>query len=151
MAKISAGLLPYRRRNTALEVLLVHPGGPFWAKKDLGAWSIVKGEVAQGEDLLACARREFAEETGRPAEGAFHALAPVRQAGGKTVHGYAVEMDLDAAALRSNLFEMEWPPRSGKRQSFPEIDRAAWFDPETAREKINKGQVALIDELEKMV
>jgi predicted NUDIX family NTP pyrophosphohydrolase len=151
MAKISAGLLLYRRRGTALEILLVHPGGPFWAKKDLGAWSIVKGEAAAGEDLLACAKREFLEETGCAAEGSFRPLAPIRQAGGKEVHAWSVEMDCDAAAIRSNLFEMEWPPRSGRRQSFPEIDRAEWFDPATARQKINKGQLPLIEELERML
>ena len=151
MAKISAGLLLYRRSGRALEILLVHPGGPFWAKKDLGAWSIVKGEAAPGEDLLACAKREFEEETGCAAEGSFRPLAPVRQAGGKEVRAWAVEMDCDAAAIQSNRFEMEWPPRSGRRQSFPEIDRAEWLDPATARQKINKGQLPLIDELERIL
>jgi predicted NUDIX family NTP pyrophosphohydrolase len=151
MAKISAGLLLYRRCGQALEILLVHPGGPFWAKKDLGAWSIVKGEAAPGEDLLACAKREFAEETGCLAEGSFRPLAPIRQAGGKEVRAWAVEMACDVSTIRSNLFEMEWPPRSGRRQSFPEIDRAEWFDPATARQKINKGQVPLIDELERVL
>jgi predicted NUDIX family NTP pyrophosphohydrolase len=151
MAKLSAGLLPYRRQGAAPEVLLVHPGGPFWMKKDLGAWSIVKGETIPGEDLLACARREFAEETGCTAAGSFRPLGSIRQAGGKEVRAWAVEMDFDASAIRSNLFEMEWPPRSGRRQSFPEIDHAAWFNLATARQKINKGQVALIDALERML
>ena len=151
MAKLSAGLLLYRRRGKTLEVLLVHPGGPFWAKKDLGAWSIVKGEAEPTEDLLACARREFKEETGCTAEGSFLPLAPVRQAGGKEVRAWAVEMECDTGSIRSNLFEMEWPPRSGRRQSFPEIDRAEWFELAAAREKINKGQVALLDELEKLI
>ena len=151
MPKRSAGLLMYRGADARLELLLVHPGGPFWAKKDLGAWSIVKGETAPGEDLLACARREFEEETGLRAEGPFLPLSPVRQAGGKQVHAFAVEMECDTAAIRSNLFEMEWPPRSGKRQSFPEIDRAEWFDLATARTKINKGQLPLIDELERIL
>ncbi|HTZ80283.1 MAG TPA: NUDIX domain-containing protein [Stellaceae bacterium] len=148
MAKLSAGLLLYRRRAAGIEVFLVHPGGPFWARKDAGAWSIPKGEAAPGEDLLARARQEFAEETGSVAAGSFHALAPVRQPGGKTVHAWAVEGDLDAAAIRSNTFTMEWPPRSGRRQDFPEVDRAQWFDLAAAREKINKGQAALLDELE---
>ncbi|HZT51768.1 MAG TPA: NUDIX domain-containing protein [Stellaceae bacterium] len=147
MAKASAGLLLYRRRAGGLEVLLVHPGGPFWAKKDAGAWTIPKGEIAPGEDPLDTARREFAEETGRTVAGAFHALAPVRQAGGKTVQAWAVEADLDPASIASNRFEMEWPPRSGRRQSFPEIDRAAWFALEAARAKINPAQAALLDEL----
>jgi predicted NUDIX family NTP pyrophosphohydrolase len=122
-----------------------------WANKDLGAWSIVKGEATPGEDLLACAQREFHEETGGVAAGSFRPLAPIRQAGGKEVRAWAVAMEFDAGTLCSNLFEMEWPPRSGRRQSFPEIDRAAWFDLEAARQKINKGQVALIDELEKIL
>ena len=151
MAKLSAGLLVYRRTGPALEVLLVHPGGPLWAKKDLGAWSVVKGEAAPGEDLLACAKREFAEETGCTAEGPFLPLAPIRQAGGKEVRAWAVEMDSDAGKIRSNSFAMEWPPRSGRRESFPEIDRAAWFDLAEARAKINKGQVKLLEELEKML
>jgi predicted NUDIX family NTP pyrophosphohydrolase len=127
--------------------LLVHPGGPFWAKKDLGAWSIPKGELADGEDPRAAAIREFAEETGFPLTGDFHPLPPCRQAGGKTIHAWAVEGDCDPAALRSNLFSMEWPPKSGKQQEFPEVDRAAWFALAEARERINRGQVALLDEL----
>src|SRR4051794_22581642 len=128
MAKQSAGLLLYRRRAGAVEVFLVHPGGPFWAKKDAGAWSIPKGEAEPGDDLLAVARREFLEETGQSIDGSFEPLAPIRQAGGKHVQAFALEADCDAEAIESNLFEMEWPPRSGRMQSFPEVDRAAWLD-----------------------
>jgi predicted NUDIX family NTP pyrophosphohydrolase len=149
--KRSAGLLIHRARGGAVEVFLVHPGGPFWAKKDAGAWSIPKGEADPGDDLLAVARREFLEETGQPIDGSFQPLAPIRQTGGKQVQAFALEADCDADAIDSNLFEMEWPPRSGRLQSFPEVDRAAWFDLATAREKINKGQSALLDELEKLL
>jgi predicted NUDIX family NTP pyrophosphohydrolase len=151
MPKISAGLLLYRRRGAALEVLLVHPGGPFWAKKDEGAWSIPKGEAAPGEDLLTRARREFAEETGFAVEGAFQPLTPVRQAGGKAVHAWALKGDIDTAALRSNRFTLEWPPRSGRVQEFPEVDRGEWFALPAARRKINKGQLPLLDEIERLV
>ena len=151
MAKTSAGLLLYRRSGLILEVFLVHPGGPFWARKDEGAWSIPKGEIEPGEDPLARARREFAEETGFAVAGEFRPLAPVRQAGGKVVHAWAVVGDADAAAIRSNRFSMEWPPRSGRSQEFPEIDRAAWFDLETARQKLNPAQRSLIDALERML
>ncbi len=151
MAKLSAGLLLYRRRQAALEVLLVHPGGPFWAKKDEGAWTIPKGEAAAGEELLACAKREFAEETGLAASGSFTPLAPVRQAGGKRVHAWAVEGELDPAAVRSNSFSLEWPPRSGRMRDFPEIDRAQWFELAEARRKINPGQLPLLDALERVV
>lgn len=151
MAKVSAGLLVYRIRAGGPEVLLVHPGGPFWAKKDAGAWSIPKGEATTDEPLLAAAQREFQEETGLGIVGDFRALDPVRQSGGKTVHAWAVEADCDAAALRSNMFEMEWPPRSGRKQGFPEVDRAAWLDLATARIKINKGQLPLIDQLERLL
>ena len=144
-AQVSAGLLAYRRRN-GLQVLLAHPGGPFWAKKDAGAWSIPKGLVESG-DLLACARREFSEETSLVADGDFIPLAPVRQKSGKTVHAFAVEADFDLANCRSNYFEVEWPPRSGKRKSFPEIDRVAYFDVETALEKILDYQKPFIAEL----
>ena len=147
MARESAGLLLYRPRGQRYEVFLVHPGGPFFAKKDAGAWSIPKGEAMPGEDLLACARREFAEETGFPAPPDARPLAPVRQAGGKTVHAWAIEGDCDAAAIRSNTFSLEWPPRSGRFQSFPEVDRAQWFGVAEAREKINKAQVGLLDQL----
>jgi predicted NUDIX family NTP pyrophosphohydrolase len=147
MPRVSAGLLLYRRRGPALEVLLVHPGGPFWRSKDLGAWSIPKGEAAPDEDLLGAARRELQEEIGVEVDGAFLPLSPVRQAGGKVVHAWALEADLDADAIVSNTFEMEWPPRSGRRQTFPEVDRAAWFDLDEARRRILGGQVPLIDEL----
>src|SRR6266700_3783872 len=151
MPKISAGLLLYRVRQGATEAFLVHPGGPFWAKKDAGAWSIPKGEPAPGEDLLAVARREFQEETGLRIDGHFRALSPVRQTGGKVVHAWAIEGDCDADAIRSNSFEMEWPPKSGRRQEFPEVDRAAWFDLGTARVKITKGQLGLLEQLERLL
>ena len=146
--KKSAGILLYRWRAGELEVLLVHPGGPFWARKDAGAWSIPKGEIADGEDALAVAKREFREETGFPVEGEFAALAPIVQRGGKTVHAYAVEGDLDVGQLRSNTFSLEWPPRSGRRQEFPEVDRGGWFDLAAARAKLLEAQRPLIDELE---
>jgi predicted NUDIX family NTP pyrophosphohydrolase len=147
MLKESAGVLLYRRRNGALEVLLVHPGGPYWAKKDAGAWTIPKGEIAPGEAPLDAAQREFREETGHAIAGPFRPLQPVRQSGRKIVHAWAVEGDLDAASVRSNSFEIEWPPRSGRRRSFPEIDRAHWFGMDEARRKINPAQAALLDEL----
>jgi len=151
MAKISAGLLMYRIRNGVLEVLLVHPGGPLWAKKDEGAWSIPKGEVDPSEDLLAAARREFQEELGLTAQGTFVRLDPVRQRSGKVVHAWAFEGDCDPTQITSNTFEMEWPPRSGRRQRFPEVDRAAFFDLPTARRKINPAQIPLLEQLERMV
>jgi predicted NUDIX family NTP pyrophosphohydrolase len=151
MARTSAGVLLYRRRDGVPEVFLVHPGGPFWAKKDEGAWSIPKGEFDPSEDALTAAKREFEEETGLVVEGEFRALKPIRQAGGKLVHAFALEGDLDPKAIHSNTFEMEWPPRSGRRQAFPEVDRAAWFPLDVAREKIHKGQVGLLDALERMV
>jgi predicted NUDIX family NTP pyrophosphohydrolase len=149
--KTSAGILLYRRRGGALEVFLIHPGGPFWAKKDRGAWSIPKGEPAEGEDPLAAARREFAEETGFALGGDFRALEPLRQKGGKTVVAWAVEGDCDPAQLRSNTFEMEWPPRSGMRRSFPEVDRGAWFELAEARERILAAQAGFLDQLTTMV
>jgi predicted NUDIX family NTP pyrophosphohydrolase len=130
--------------------LLVHPGGPFWQKKDVGAWTIPKGEFAAGEDPLDAARREFHEETGREVAGPFTPLTPVKQPGGKTVHAWAVEGDFDPRALTSNTFSLEWPPRSGRRQEFPEVDRAAWFDLEEAKRRINRGQVVLLYELEQL-
>ena len=148
MPRTSAGLLPYRRRDGRLEVFLVHPGGPFWRNRDEHAWSIAKGEAAPGEDLLAAARREFAEETGLTPDGPFLALTERRQAGGKLVHGWAVEAEIDPAAIRSNSFPMEWPPRSGRIGEFPEVDRAEWFGLAEARTKINKAQLGFIDELE---
>jgi predicted NUDIX family NTP pyrophosphohydrolase len=151
MARTSAGVLLYRRRDGVPEVFLVHPGGPFWAKKDEGAWSIPKGEFDPSEDALTAAKREFEEETGLVVEGEFRALKPIRQAGGKLVHAFALEGDLDPKAIHSNTFEMEWPPRSGRRQAFPEVDRAAWFPLDVAREKIHKGQVGLLDALERML
>jgi predicted NUDIX family NTP pyrophosphohydrolase len=149
MPKTSAGFLVFRRRPNGLEVLLLHPGGPVWARKDEGAWSIPKGEVGEGEDLLAAARREFAEETGREITGDLLPLRPVRQHAGKIVHAWAVEADLDPATLRSITFSMEWPPRSGRQREFPEVDRAGWFAVPVARQKILAGQVPLLDQLEK--
>jgi len=149
--KQSAGLLMYRRRDGRMEVFLVHPGGPFWAKKDAAAWSIPKGEFAADEDPLAAAQREFAEETGLTPSGPFTALTPIKQTGGKIVQAWAVEGDCDPAAVRSNTFTMEWPPRSGRRQEFPEVDRAEWFTLDVARNKIHKGQVPLLDELERLL
>src|SRR5690606_31187822 len=146
-AKRSAGILLYRLRSGAVEVFLVHPGGPFWARKDAGAWSIPKGEFDEGEDALAHAKREFFEETGSPVDGDFHALAPVRLKSGKTIHAWAVEGDIDADAIRSNLFSMEWPPRSGRQAEFPEVDRGGWFALPMAREKIQEGQRSLLAQL----
>lgn len=143
----SAGVLLHRTRDGLLEVFLVHPGGPLWRNKDAGAWSIPKGEFTEGEDALAVARREFLEETGTPIDGSFVALEPVRQRGGKRVHAWAVEGDIALDALTSNAFTMEWPPHSGKIQSFPEVDRYGWFALDDARAKINEAQRALLDEL----
>jgi predicted NUDIX family NTP pyrophosphohydrolase len=144
----SAGILLYRRGDGGPEVLLVHPGGPFWAKKDLGAWSIPKGEHDEGEDARACALREFAEELGSaPAPGELEELGSVRQKAGKIVQAWALEGDLDPEGLRSNTFTMEWPPRSGRMREFPEVDRAAWFGLEAARERINPAQAAFLDRL----
>jgi len=147
MPKQSAGLIMFRLRDGELEIFLVHPGGPFWAKKDLGAWSIPKGEYLPGEDPLEVARREFLEETGCEAQGELLELTPIRQAGGKRVMAWAFRGDLDPASLRSNTFSMEWPPRSGLLSEFPEVDRGEWFPVELAREKILEGQIGLIDEL----
>lgn len=150
--KQSAGILVYRRgAGATLEVLLVHPGGPFWKNKDAQAWSIPKGELDAGEDALVAARREFAEELGAQLEGSFRALAPVRQSGGKTVFAFAVEGDVDVSKVQSNTFSMEWPPKSGKRQEFPEVDRAEWFAWEAALQKINTGQVPLLHQLRELV
>jgi predicted NUDIX family NTP pyrophosphohydrolase len=149
-AQISAGLLVYRRNANRIEVLLVHPGGPFWAKKDAGAWTIPKGlaEAAADSDLLATAQREFTEETGVAAQGPFLPLTPVTQASGKTVHAFACAGDFDPAELVSNVFEIEWPPRSGRRQNFPEVDRAAWFGLAEAMDKIIGYQRPLLIELQ---
>ena len=144
MAKRSAGLLLYRLKNGRLEVLLVHPGGPYWAKKDDGAWSIPKGEYTEGEEPLAAARREFEEETGICPEGEAIPLGTIRQPGGKLVTAFAMEGDLDASAIRSNTFSMEWPPRSGRMQTFPEVDRAGWFEKEEAERKILRGQLPIL-------
>ena len=132
-------------------MLLVHPGGPYWARKDDGAWSIPKGEIEEGEEPVAVARREFTEETGFSAAGELMPLEPVRQAGGKVVLAWAVEGDFDVGAFKSNTFTLEWPPKSGKRQSFPEVDRVAWFELPDARRKILAGQAPLIDQLERLI
>jgi predicted NUDIX family NTP pyrophosphohydrolase len=147
MPRRSAGLLMYRFGPAGIEVLLVHPGGPFWSKKDDGAWSIPKGELGEGEDALAAARREFHEETGTFADGAAIALGEVRQKAGKLITGFAVSGNLDAERIRSNTFEIEWPPRSGRRATFPEVDRVGWFSPEAAKQKINPAQHPFIDRL----
>jgi predicted NUDIX family NTP pyrophosphohydrolase len=149
MPKTSAGLLPYRNSGAQLEIFLIHPGGPFWTKKDDGAWSIPKGEFTPDEDPLTAAQREFREETSLTVTGPFTPLTPVKQSGGKIIHAWAVEAaHLDPAAIRSNAFSLEWPPRSGKSRDFPEVDRAAWFSVSEARAKILKGQLALLDELQ---
>jgi predicted NUDIX family NTP pyrophosphohydrolase len=147
MAKKSAGLLLFRERTAGLDVLLVHPGGPFWAKKDDGAWSIPKGEFGDDEEPLAAAKREFEEEMGVPPVGNFVPLEPIRQPGGKLVFAWALQADFDTSRLKSNIFSMEWPPKSGRQQEFPEIDRAGWFPIETARTKILKGQAGLLEQL----
>ena len=148
---ISAGILVFRRRN-ALEILLAHPGGPFWAKKDAGTWTIPKGLVESGVDLIETARREFAEETNLSLpDGAFIALAPVVQKSGKVVHGFALEADLDLTQFASNTFEIEWPPKSGRRQAFPEIDRVAYFSVPAAMSKILGYQRPLLIELERRI
>ena len=149
MSKTSAGLLPYRWRDGRLEVFLVHPGGPFWANKDAHSWSVAKGEVEQKEDLVDAARREFAEETGLTMAGPILPLTPLRQASGKLIHVWAIEADLDPSAVRSNLFPLEWPPRSGEVRQFPEVDRAAWFDLAEARSKIHRGQVPILGDLDR--
>lgn len=151
MAKKSAGILIFRRSGQVLEVLLVHPGGPFWAKKDLGAWSVPKGEPDEGEDLLVAAIRELQEETGLQVSGDFIGLNPQRQKSGKIVYAWAIEEDVDISEIKSNDFEMEWPPHSGKKSSFPEIDKAGWFDTEEAKKKIIEGQIGFIEELESII
>jgi predicted NUDIX family NTP pyrophosphohydrolase len=144
----SAGLVVFRERDGALQVLLAHMGGPYWARKDAGAWTIPKGELDDGEDPLAGARREFGEELGHaPPDGRVVELGEVRQRSGKRVVAFAVEGDFDPAQLRPGTFELEWPPRSGRRQAFPEVDRVAWFDLPTARANLVRGQIALLDRL----
>ena len=145
--RLSAGVLLYRRAPEGLLVFLAHPGGPFWARKDAGAWSIPKGEPNPHEELFTAARREFHEEIGFAPEGEFLALTPLKQKSGKTIHIWAVAGEIDAAHIVSNEFEMEWPPRSGRLQRFPEIDRAAWFALTEARERLQPGQVPFLDEL----
>jgi predicted NUDIX family NTP pyrophosphohydrolase len=147
MAVVSAGVLLYRMTERGLEVLLVHPGGPFWRRRDLGAWSIPKGEVAEGETLEAAARREFKEELGSPIDTPLEPLGSVRQRGGKLVEAFTASGDLDASQITSIAFEMEWPPRSGRRASFPEVDRAEWFVLDEARRRILEAQAPFLDRL----
>ena len=147
----SAGLVLYRRTANGIEVFLVHPGGPFWAKKDDGAWSIPKGLIEGDEDGLAAAQREFAEETGTFVDGTFTALGEFRQPSGKIIQAWAVEGDFDLSRFRSNSFEIEWPPRSGRMQSFPEADRAEWFDPKVALTKVTRGQVPILKALDALL
>lgn len=150
MSRVSAGLLPFKRVGDELEVFLVHPGGPFWRNKDLGSWTIAKGEVRDDEDALHCARREFEEETGQKATGDFISLGEVRQAGRKIVRAWAVEGDC-SSEVQSNKFSMEWPPNSGCRQEFPEVDKAAWFSLGDARKRMNRAQTAFLDRLAEKV
>ena len=147
MPKQAAGILLYRQTARGLEVLLAHPGGPLWARKDLGAWTIPKGQFEDDESALEAAKREFEEEMGSPARGEFVELGSIRQPSGKVVHGFTAESDFDVATVKSNLFTLEWPPRSGKKGQFPEIDRAQWFSIEEARQKILKGQEPFLDRL----
>lgn len=151
MSRVSAGLLMYRIDDGNLQVLVAHPGGPFFRNKDEGAWSIPKGEIEPDEDYLAAARREFEEETGVKPTGPFVALTPVKQKGGKVVHAWAFEGNCDPAEIVSNTFTIEWPPKFAQQQEFPEIDRVEFFNLETARRKINAAQAGLIDELEKLL
>jgi predicted NUDIX family NTP pyrophosphohydrolase len=146
MAEKSAGVLVYRRTEAGVEFLLAHPGGPFWKNRDEGAWSIPKGLIGEGEDTLCAARREFEEEVGQAVDGDFRPLQPLKQRSGKVVHAFLVEADLDLESFRSNLFELEWPRRSGKIQAFPEIDRVGWFGPQEALVKILPGQAGFIRE-----
>jgi len=151
MSKISAGLLMYRQVHGQTEVFLVHPGGPFWAKKDDGAWSIPKGQFSEDEEPLNAAKREFQEETGFVITGQFQSLYQVTQPGGKIVYAWAVKGDVDAAAIKSNTFSVEWPHGSGKVRQFPEVDQAGWFTINIARNKILKGQLAFLDRLERIL
>ena len=147
MQKRSAGVLAFRNREEILQVFLVHPGGPFWAKKDAGAWSIPKGELLEGEDPLAAARREFEEETGIVADGQFLALGELKQPSGKVIVAWALEHDFDAEQVRSNTFTIEWPPKSGRMQQFPEVDAGGWFSLPEARIKLLKGQLEFLTRL----
>ena len=151
MARQSAGLLVYKRAKSGLQIFLVHPGGPFWAKKDRGAWSIPKGEFAEGEEGLAAARREFREEVGQDVAGPFFVLTPRRQPSRKMIHAWAVEGEVDAEALVSNEFELEWPPRSGRMQRFPEVDAGTWFTFEEAKGRIQPGQLPILEELAQLL
>jgi predicted NUDIX family NTP pyrophosphohydrolase len=151
MPKTSAGILFYRIRQDELEVLLVHPGGPFWSRKDEGAWSVPKGEVELNEDLLEGAKREVKEELGIEAEGIAIELNPLKQKSGKIVHCWAMRQDVDTSKIISNNFELEWPPGSGKKMEFPEVDRAAWFDLINARKKILPGQISFINQLSEVI
>jgi predicted NUDIX family NTP pyrophosphohydrolase len=147
MAKQAAGILLYRQGARGLEVLLAHPGGPLWAKKDLGAWTIPKGQFGDDESALAAAKREFEEEMGSPAAGVFAELGSIKQPSGKVVHAFTAESDFDVKTVKSNLFNLEWPPRSGRMGQFPEVDRAGWFSMAEARQKILKGQEPFLDRL----
>lgn len=151
MPNISAGILMYRITDRVLQVFLVHPGGPLWAEKDLGAWSIPKGLLNSDEDPLAAARREFEEETGFKVSGDFIPLCSVKTGSGKVIQAWAVEGDCDASASKSNTFPLEWPPRSGRYEEFPEVDRAEWFDMKEAKKKLNKRQVVFLEELAKII
>lgn len=150
MPKVSAGLLMYRVRGGELEFLLAHPGGPFWKERDAGAWTIPKGEIQSGEEPLAAARREFEEEIGLRPEGKFIELTPITQKGGKIVHAWAFEGEFDTASVRSNTFQMEWPPHSGKFQTCPEVDQASFFKMPEAKRRINAAQIAFLEELKQM-
>jgi len=149
--KTSAGVLLYRRSAAGLQVFLVHPGGPFWAKRDSGAWTVPKGEIDADEEMLEAAKREFREETGTRVDGAFVELAPVRQPSGKMVYAWAVEGDIDASSIDSNTFSIEWPPKSGRIREFPEVDRGGWFTLDEARDKLLAGQLPLLDQLIRII
>lgn len=151
MPRISAGLLMYRVCGGITQVLLVHPGGPFWKNRDEGAWSIPKGEPEPSEELLDCAQREFEEELGLKPHGPYTRLEPIQQKGGKIVHAWAFEGDCDASGIHSNTFAVEWPPHSGQFRSYPEVDRAEFFPLDVGRKKINSAQAALLDQLEKLL
>ncbi|HEY6901476.1 MAG TPA: NUDIX domain-containing protein [Puia sp.] len=150
-SKQSAGILLYRRKGNILEVFLVHPGGPFWKKKDAGSWTIPKGEFTNDEPALDAAVREFREETGTTLRGPFQPLSPIRQKGGKRVYAWASQGDIDPAKIVSNTFELEWPRNSGRMVSFPEVDKAGWFSLEQARAIINPAQIGFLEELEETV